>query len=853
MKALPHGQLAALIDQAEDAVVTHAPEGEILSWNRAAERLLGFAPAEIVGRQIFQIIPDVCRERERDLLGRIQRGERLAPYHSQRSHRDGREIPISVSISPILVEGKLVAVAQVIRRMGDSAGATIGVGEQGDLLRRMSALARVGGWSFEVATGAGSWTDEVARIHDMDPAAFTSRDVGLSVYQGESRTKIEAAIRDAIEKGIPYDLELEMVTPAGRRKWVRTQGEPEVESGRVVRVRGAIQDITARRRAEEALRTSEATFTRVFADNPAAIVVTELATGKVVEVNDTWLDWFGFSRDEIVGRSARHLWPAEGSGEAFVRELREVPLIRGREQAFRKKNGELFVTEFSSRRLDLGERTLVLTTLIDVRQRKAAEEAAREREQQFQTLVALSPDALFICQDNRIVYMNPRGLALWRAREVSDVIGRPPLELIHPDFRTIVQARIDTLLRTGAPAPLHELKILTCDGLVVDVEKTSAAFHYRGRPAIQMIVRDITERHRLDSQLRASLREASEFKLALDEHAIVAITDPQGRITYVNDKFCAISKYTREELIGQNHRLINSGHHPKAFFQGMWATISRGHVWHGEVKNKAKDGTFYWVETTIVPFLDERDKPRQYMAIRADITALKETQEELVRSNRDLEQFAYVASHDLQEPLRAVAGCVQALQRRYGGRLDERADEFIRHAVDGANRMQALIEGLLAFSRVGTHRGELQRVELDPVLDMALKNVGTAIAESRALIERDPLPGLPVDPIQIGLVFQNLIGNALKFRSGTAPRIEIRARQQGNMWILTVSDNGIGIAPEHFERIFVIFQRLHTREEYPGTGIGLAICKKIIERHGGRIWVESQPGIGSRFSFSLPS
>ncbi len=364
----------------------------------------------------------------------------------------------------------------------------------------------------------------------------------------------------------------------------------------------------------------------------------------------------------------------------------------------------------------------------------------------------------------------------------------------------------------------------------------------------------------IDRRLEASQQELREVRAALDQHAIVAITDPQGRITDVNEKFCAISQYAREELLGQDHRIINSGHHPQAFFQELWSTIGRGRVWHGEIKNRAKDGSFYWVDTTIVPFLDEATgKPRQYVAIRADITPIKEAEvalrrqaEDLKRSNRDLEQFAYVASHDLQEPLRAVAGCLQVLQRRLEGRLDDRGQELVGHAVDGAARMQALIEGLLAFSRVGTRGGRLVRVACDEAVDLALKNLSVSIRETAATITRDPLPELAGDVQQLAQLFQNLIGNALKFHGEQAPRVHIGAERTEPGWVISVADNGIGIEPRYFDRIFAIFQRLHTRREYPGTGIGLALSKKIVERHGGTIDVHSVPGEGTTFRCLFP-
>jgi light-regulated signal transduction histidine kinase (bacteriophytochrome) len=243
---------------------------------------------------------------------------------------------------------------------------------------------------------------------------------------------------------------------------------------------------------------------------------------------------------------------------------------------------------------------------------------------------------------------------------------------------------------------------------------------------------------------------------------------------------------------------------------------------------------------------------RAFSQLQEAQALLARQKDELERSNADLEQFAYVASHDLQEPLQMVSSFVQLLARRYHGKLDSTADEYINYAVSGAARMRALINDLLNYSRVGTRGAKFEAIDCEKVLAVALTNLSVAIEQANATVTHDPLPTVTADSAQLTQVFQNLIGNGIKFSAGKPPCVHISAAANNGNWQFAFQDQGEGIEPQYFDRIFIIFQRLHKRNEYEGTGIGLAICKKIVERHGGRIWVESKPGQGSTFFFTIP-
>ena len=335
--------------------------------------------------------------------------------------------------------------------------------------------------------------------------------------------------------------------------------------------------------------------------------------------------------------------------------------------------------------------------------------------------------------------------------------------------------------------------------------------------------------------------------------------DLQSRFVRNNAAHARNLGTTPDKCIGKSDFDFFSREHAERALADEQQIIRSGQPVIGKVERLTmRDGKQGWGSTTKLPWRDETGRIIGTFGLTRDITATKDAEEKLVeernllaRSNAELEQFAYVASHDLQEPLRAVASCVQLLKKRYEGKLDARAEEFITHAVDGTKRMQALITDLLAYSRVGTHIHPFEPTACDTVLAEALANLSVAIQESGAVVQHDPLPTLLADASQLGQVFQNLIGNALKFRSERPPEVRITARREAGAWLFAVSDNGIGIEPQYFDRIFRVFQRLHTRTRYPGTGIGLAICKKIVERHGGSIWIESQPDQGSTFYFTL--
>ena len=492
----------------------------------------------------------------------------------------------------------------------------------------------------------------------------------------------------------------------------------------------------------------------------------------------------------------------------------------------------------------------------DYAARGRAEAAFLESEERFRILVEGVQDyAIFWLDPHWKVVSWNAGAERIKGYKADEIVGQNFSRFYLPN--DIDQGKPEEELQIAAANGRYEIEHwrVCKDGsrFWANVVLTAARNSSGSLLGFSEISRDISERKETEAKYRGLLEAAPDAMVVVNQGGEIVLLNVQAEKQF---------GYHRDELVGQKVKNII----PEGFAERLIADGTRTaadalaqQIGTGiELTGRRKNGSEFPIEIMLSP-LESAEGILVTAAIR-NITERKKSEEHLVktvgelkRSNAELEQFAYVASHDLQEPLRMVASYTQLLAKRYKGRLDSDADEFIAYAVDGSNRMQGLIQDLLAYSRAGTKEKVLREISSENALQEALINLRATIEESGAVVTHDSLPVITTDDTQLAQVFQNLVGNAVKYRSAEIPHVHVSATKNGDTeWIFSVRDNGLGIDPRYFERIFVLFQRLHGREEFEGTGIGLTICKKILERLGGRIWVESQPEKGSTFYFALP-
>jgi len=484
----------------------------------------------------------------------------------------------------------------------------------------------------------------------------------------------------------------------------------------------------------------------------------------------------------------------------------------------------------------------------NVFQRRQSEKTLESTEQKFRQMAENIHEVFWMSSADlsEVLYISPAYQQIW-GRTCESLYTNPKsfLEAIHPEDRERVIANLQQNIKTEFDI---EYRIIWQDGTVRWIWDRSVPIYNQVGEVYRRagIAQDISDRKQAEQKIRFQSR-----LLDAVEQAVIA-TDLEGNIIYWNHYAEVLYGWSAAEVMGRLVVDVVPAATTKEQAAKLMSRLQVGESWSGEFLVQRRDGTTFPAMVFDSPIYNEQGSLIGIVGVSVDITERKRAEEELQRSNAELQQFAYVASHDLQEPLRMVSSYTQLLAECYQGQLDAQADKFIAFATEGATRMQQLLEDLLDYSRVSRRPQPFEPINCTTILKDVLTDLAVTMQESSAVVTADSLPTVLGDRTQLRQLLQNLISNAIKFRREEPPVVHISAEPQEDFWLFTVRDNGIGIDPQFAERIFVLFQRLHSRQEYPGTGIGLAICKKIVERHAGRIWVESHLGEGSTFYFTLP-
>ncbi|MCP5144625.1 MAG: PAS domain S-box protein [Gammaproteobacteria bacterium] len=640
------------------------------------------------------------------------------------------------------------------------------------------------------------------------------------------------------------------------------------ENGELLGFAKITRDISERRQAEIALRESESRFRQV-AESLPQLIWTCAPDGPCDYLSPQWVAYTGVSEADQLGYGWLEQLHPDDRQRAIDHWMATAAVGRNFEIEFRirRHDGEYrwFRTLAVPLRSTSGAIIKWYGSNTDIDESKQATEALRESESRVNRALDAMPEAVMLIDDKGVI-------AQCNAR-TSEIFGYARDELLGRSVESLIPARLrgehvqqrQTYLSNpstrlmGAGRDLHGLHK---DGHEVPVEVALAPMVEGDANHVVVSVVDISERKQIEREV-VRLKERYQLLFDGSPDAYVIMNSDDGAISDCNAAAEALLRGTWQQLRGKTFADLSPALQPdndasaESVNDRLAAMAKAG---HGRVEWQLQlmDGALCWVEINVAT-LQFAEYPAVFVALR-DIGARKSAEFltaartlELERSNAELEQFAYVASHDLQEPLRMVASYTELLSQRYHSQLDEKADRYINFAVEGAKRMQSLLNDLLAYSRVGTQGNKLKEVAIGKVVQAALDNLTVAVSESKGEVTVDDMPQIAADKTQMIQVFQNLIGNALKFtREGVPPKVHVSVKQTGNEWVFSVRDNGIGIDARYHDRIFRVFQRLHARTKYAGSGIGLAITKKIIERHGGRIWIESAEGMGTAFHFTVP-
>ncbi len=734
-------------------------------------------------------------------------------------------------------------------------------------------IAKFGAYETRLDDRKIWWSKGLYEIFEVDPsmppldgAAF------MQLVHPEDQSHLMEVVADAIRKRRRESnhLEFRLQFPDGRIKYLVNKFQLILdENQRVELINGTSQDVTEAKLVERQLKESEERFSKSFHSNVTPMAIFDIEKGKRVDLNDSFINLFGYSRESFMKGSLIHnnLWADKKVHQKVIEMIKRDKFLHNFEADFINSKGETMTLIINSIMLRIGDGNMGISTFVDVTDKKRAKAALEKSELQYRTLVENSHELIWeVDSESKIVFINQVSKAIY-GYNPKDMLGKSFLDFVRPKYVAYAKDYFNKAITSGIDVFHFEGTVLNKDGSLVVLDSHAVVKRDRNGDLIGIMgtSQDITERKKAEKKIKNAQQElkiiTERFQLST-EASKIGIWDWDIK----NDQL--VWDKTMFDIYGASEH--SNSHYLEGWINSFHPDdVNRckkelGMAMRGEKSFATEfrliwpDGSIRFVKANATVYFNEKGEAIRMLGTNTDITKEKEAELQKLRAqqleirNKELEQFAYVSSHDLKEPLRTVKSFSELLKAQYENQLDENANKYLNFISQAASRMDQVIKALLDYSQIGQKK-ELVYVNCQVVVRDLMKDLDTLIKETKVTININPLPSIKAHSTEIRMLFQNLISNAIKFRNQDVDTvISISVTKRSSQWEFCVADNGMGIKEEYQSKIFALFQRLHARDEYEGTGIGLAHCQKIVEIHGGKIWVKSKAELGSKFYFTIP-